>query len=205
MPRSTKRAMKTQITKQMLYESATRLFKENGFYNTTVEDIATAAGTSVGAFYYHFKCKEDLIYLMADDLDSNYSNYYVSRLLDPNRGDALELIRGIIFLAIESYCQWGSEFAAVSYSYTMRVPDVRARMINVDRADRRVLRELVALGQKEGVIRKDIELSQIVEDVVKMIRGAILDWCLNGGQANITEVSRTFVNTFLDGLKNSAH
>ena len=109
-----KRAVKSENTKRTLFESATQLFKDKGFYATTIEDIASAAGTSVGAFYYHFKCKEDLVYIWADDLDKNYQEYYDKVMQDPNHGDAIDIAREMFYLSMDSYSCWGSEFAAVS-------------------------------------------------------------------------------------------
>ena len=80
MEKIDRRAIKSEITKRLLFESATQLFREKGFYATTIEDIAAAAGTSVGAFYYHFRCKEDLVYTWADDLDQKYNEYYLTQM-----------------------------------------------------------------------------------------------------------------------------
>jgi len=204
MPRSNRRAIQSQVTKQMLYESAMRLFRANGYYNTTVEDIASAAGISVGAFYYHFKCKEDVIFLMADELDKSYDDFYTMQLATPHRGSALDMLRATLLFMISRYCNWGREFATVSYSYIMREPEVSKRMLNEDRADRRILRNLVEMGQKEGCIRSDRTPRQIANDLVKVIRGAILDWCISGGDSDVNEYSGSYVETFLNGLRTGA-
>ncbi len=47
--------------KELLLENAERLFNENGFYNTTVEDITKASGVAKGTFYTYFKAKEDIL------------------------------------------------------------------------------------------------------------------------------------------------
>ncbi|MEH7383447.1 TetR/AcrR family transcriptional regulator, partial [Bacillus sp. JJ1533] len=51
----TKRQLKALETKKAIFESAIKLFKENGFDNVLVEDITTEAGTSKGSFYTYFK------------------------------------------------------------------------------------------------------------------------------------------------------
>ena len=96
----TQRALQSQVTKQMLYESATCQFKEKGFDNVTVEDICSAVGVTVGAFYYHFKCKEDLIYLWAAERDQQHKEYYVSQLLDPHHVAAVSLLPGLILCTL---------------------------------------------------------------------------------------------------------
>ncbi len=52
---------KSDLTGRHLLETSLRLFRRKGFERTTMRDIAEAAGMSVGAAYYHFQSKEDLV------------------------------------------------------------------------------------------------------------------------------------------------
>lgn len=55
-----KRAARGQATRGQLIEVATRLFAENGYEDTSIEDVLAAAGVSRGALYHHFAGKEAL-------------------------------------------------------------------------------------------------------------------------------------------------
>ena len=46
---------------QPLLDAAARLFATKGYRETTMRDIAAAAGMQAGSVYYHFKSKEDLL------------------------------------------------------------------------------------------------------------------------------------------------
>lgn len=48
-------------TRQRLLNTALALFRERGFDNTTMRDIAKAAGVATGATYYHFPSKDSLV------------------------------------------------------------------------------------------------------------------------------------------------
>ncbi len=48
------------ITKENLMDTALDIFNQKGYSNTTLDDIATGANLTRGAFYFHFKDKEDL-------------------------------------------------------------------------------------------------------------------------------------------------
>lgn len=55
-----------------LVDAALALFGEGGYEHTTVEAIATAAGYSKGAFYSHFRRKEDLyLFILEGRLERN--------------------------------------------------------------------------------------------------------------------------------------
>ena len=52
---------KAEETRAKIFETALRLFRERGFENTTMRDVATEAGVATGAAYYYFRSKEDLV------------------------------------------------------------------------------------------------------------------------------------------------
>jgi len=54
-------AGKGDLTERHLLKTSLRLFRRKGFERTTMRDIAKAAGMSVGAAYYHYRSKEDLV------------------------------------------------------------------------------------------------------------------------------------------------
>jgi AcrR family transcriptional regulator len=59
-------------TLEALVDAALALFGEGGYERTTVEAIATAAGYSKGAFYSHFRRKEDLyLFILEGRLERN--------------------------------------------------------------------------------------------------------------------------------------
>lgn len=67
-------AMRT-ATRDKIHTAAIRLFAQNGFASTGVQDIADLAGISTGLLYRHYNSKEDLFYELviqaADGLAEN--------------------------------------------------------------------------------------------------------------------------------------
>ncbi len=55
------RKYKSNENKEKIIKSALKLIKEKGYDAVKVSDITLDAGVSKGAFYIHFKSKEDLI------------------------------------------------------------------------------------------------------------------------------------------------
>ena len=54
------RVDKGEIQKRDIIEKSLKLFSENGYANTNLEDIAIAVGISRGPLYYHYNNKYDL-------------------------------------------------------------------------------------------------------------------------------------------------
>jgi len=57
-PRVTSRA---EDTRRKIYEAAMELFREKGFEETTMRDIATKAGVALGGAYYYFSSKDAIV------------------------------------------------------------------------------------------------------------------------------------------------
>jgi AcrR family transcriptional regulator len=53
------RDLRKAARRHRLLEAALRLFSEQGYHDTTVDDVVAAARTSKSAFYEHFESKED--------------------------------------------------------------------------------------------------------------------------------------------------
>ncbi len=52
---------KAEETRERVVDAALKLFREQGFDETTMRDVATAAGVATGAAYYYFRSKEELV------------------------------------------------------------------------------------------------------------------------------------------------
>lgn len=76
--RAAERAMRSkqkraQATRQQLLLAARAVFAEQGFEHARLEDIAAHAGKTRGAFYAHFKDKEDVFFaIFEEDLDRQW-------------------------------------------------------------------------------------------------------------------------------------
>ena len=57
-PRATQRA---EDTRRKIYDAAMELFREKGFEETTMRDIAAKAGVALGGAYYYFSSKDAIV------------------------------------------------------------------------------------------------------------------------------------------------
>lgn len=59
--RSAMATVKAEETRRRILEAALDLFREKGFEQTTMRDVAAAAGVAIGGAYYYFRSKQDLV------------------------------------------------------------------------------------------------------------------------------------------------
>src|SRR5688572_18222532 len=74
--------------RELLIETARRLFAEKGVDSVTMSDVAEAAGVGKGTLYRHFPSKLDLCHVMIDNDQRDLQNRTLARLR--SGGDAQE-------------------------------------------------------------------------------------------------------------------
>jgi TetR/AcrR family transcriptional regulator, cholesterol catabolism regulator len=85
--------------REQIVKAATKLFSEQGYYLTTIQDIAREAGISVGLIYQYFKDKDDVLFLTLKLVLETYEKVIPAAL----EGAEHPLER--LCLAIGAYCR----------------------------------------------------------------------------------------------------
>ena len=91
-------------TKNLIIDTASKLFIENGYKHTSIQDIIEhLGGLSKGAIYHHFKSKEEIMMAVAEKLYSNSSAqmYKIRERKDLNGRQKLEEVFRISIFAME--------------------------------------------------------------------------------------------------------
>lgn len=178
------------------------MFRERGFYNVTVEEIADAANISVGALYHHFKNKYELLTAWHDRLDEQYAKYYSEVKKNPAFAEAKapDLIREMLLYIQETCINYGTEYISVIYSYLLSNPEFATIMTDMRREYYIIMTELMEQGQKEGSIRKDIPVTQLVHDLTIVSRGCLTDWAIEHSKTRMRDFSRSVLDSFLRGI-----
>jgi TetR/AcrR family transcriptional regulator, cholesterol catabolism regulator len=87
-----------------LIEVATKMLLERGFHNTSVRDIARSCSFNVASLYMYVSSKDDILYLVAQDLMSNIAKRLAETKLDPDSPQRS------LKIGFSSYCQIANRF-----------------------------------------------------------------------------------------------
>ncbi len=87
MPRRTKE--EAEQTRQLLLDTALSLFAEKGISGTSLKDVATYAGLTHGALYWHFKNRTDLVAALYEESRLPLDDLFLDQLQSA-RQDALD-------------------------------------------------------------------------------------------------------------------
>ena len=85
------------VRRAELIDCAQGLFLTRGSERTTINDVITATGLSKGAFYHHFRAKEDLLEAIADRFARESLGFIAGLQADPSL-DALQRLNLLLAL-----------------------------------------------------------------------------------------------------------
>ncbi len=90
-----KMRVKGTQTKALVLETAVQVFAKKSYHNTTVEDVARAAGLAKGTLYQYFRSKKELLGACVDLWQQNMDLHAEQKLQDIDLSSA-EAFRGFL-------------------------------------------------------------------------------------------------------------
>ncbi len=201
--KSNKRKIQAIKTRQHIYETASKLFAKKSFDEVTVEEIADAAGVSIGAFYHHFKNKQEILAIFYKTLDDEYRDFYEKIQGSPNYSEknSMEVLAELLLHTVELIAKQGVDFLRVIYPYMLQDTEFGDSIVAPDRSFFAIVREIITIGKNRGEITSEIETEQIISDITILCRGCEVDWCINRGIDTIKDHSRSIITIYLNGIR----
>jgi AcrR family transcriptional regulator len=181
-----------------LLKIAAELFATKGFKNTTVRDIADAAGILSGSLYHHFDSKESMV----DEILSSFQEELFGKYAEIIAGSAdprakLEEAVRVSFEAIDHHRDEVAIFQnEADYLGTFDRFDYLAVR---NQQSRDVWLTLLGEGVRSGALRKDLD----VELVYRFIRDTVwvaVRWYRPGAKLSHHDVADQYLTILLDGI-----
>ena len=185
-------------TKGRIISAAWKLFYEQGYEETTVEDIVFESGTSKGSFYHYFDGKDALMGTLAYVLDEKYEE--LKPTLDPER----EAIETLVYINHELYAMIES---SVSIDLLTRLLSTQLlargekHLLDRNRVYFRLLRQIVRQGVERGEFRPDLTVDEIVKAFAMWERAQLYDWCLCSGDYSLVTYADKMTPLFLESFR----
>jgi AcrR family transcriptional regulator len=102
---------KAEETRDRILDAALRLFRERGFEQTTMRDVATEAGVATGAAYYYYRSKEDLVMAFYLRTDEEAREAFASAIAATK--DLRKRVRGLIDVKLAQFTEHRQLLAAL--------------------------------------------------------------------------------------------
>ncbi|SKB58115.1 transcriptional regulator, TetR family [Lachnospiraceae bacterium] len=185
-------------TKQKIVSAAWKLFYEQGYDDTTIDDIVFESGTSKGSFYHYFEGKDALLSSLNILFDEKYEELQKTMDPDMNAIEKLTYMNHELFEMIDSSVS--IDLLARLFSSQL-ITHGEKHLLNRKRTYFRMLSQTIKKGQERGEIRTDMTANQIVNDYAMFERALLYDWCLEDGEYSLCQNSDRMMSMFLRGYQ----
>ena len=185
-------------TKGRIISAAWKLFYEQGYENTTVEDIVFESETSKGSFYHYFEGKDALLGTLAYVFDEKYEE--LMAVMDPELGAMEKLIylNHELFAMIDGGISMDLLARLLS---TQLLARGEKHLLDRNRTYFKLLRQIITEGQKTGQLRGDFTVNEIVKAYALWERALMYDWCLAGGEYSLVAYTDSVTPMFLESYR----
>ena len=185
-------------TKGKIINAAWDLFYEQGYENTTVDEIIDASGTSKGSFYHYFEGKDALLGSLSYIFDEEYARLQNVLSDDMSAFEKLLYLNSELFLMIEDRID--IDLLTRLYS-TQLITKGEKHLLDNKRLYYKLLKQIVTKGQSDGELTTEMTANEIVKLYAICERSLIYDWCLCNGEYSITGYAKKMMPMFLSGIR----
>ena len=181
-------------TKKKIVSAAWRLFYEQGYDNTTVDDIVSESGTSKGSFYHYFESKDALLSSLAYLFDEKYEE------LIPEMDDGMTALDKLLFLNRELF-RMIEDSVSIDLLKKLLSSQLVTRgdksLLDRNRTYFKLLRSIVMEAMQKGELSADFSVNDIVKAYALYERSLLYDWCLCNGDYSLSAYSGEHFPMFL--------
>ena len=180
---------------------AAGLFAERGFRNTTVRDIADAAGILSGSLYHHFDSKESMV----DEILSTFQDELFGRYEEilGSGADARLKLEQAVEVSFEAIDKHRDEVAIYQNDAAYLLTFERFSYLgDRNQQSREVWLTLLQDGIDAGVLRDDLDL----ELTYRFIRDTVwvaVRWYRPGRKLTHQAIADQYLTILLDGIANA--
>jgi AcrR family transcriptional regulator len=191
-------AKNTRNTRGRIISAAWELFYEQGYEDTTVEEIIERSATSKGSFYHYFDGKDALLSSLSYLFDEEYARLQQELAPDMDAFDKLLALNHALFTMIENRVSLDLLARLLS---SQLITKGNKHLLDHDRLYFKYLRQIVREGQDRGQITTALTANEIVKLYALTERSLMYDWCLCGGEYSLTAYAEKMMPMFLGELR----
>ncbi len=203
MARKTKE--QAQETRNTILDAAEAVFQERGVSNTSLAEIATEAGVTRGAIYWHFENKtalfEAMIQRVFDPLEAMLADLRAHESENP-----VDALRDIAFYFLERVasepqflrvleiswhkCEYVGEMATIRNNHL----ECGNRYLSINEAG-------FKLACERGFLPQSVDPRQAAVGLMSIVDGLVVNWTLDSTLFPLASFGPLIVDTYLRGLR----
>ena len=199
--RMTKKEQRDASVEKLL-SVAESLFIANGFHATTMEEIASGAGLTKGAVYFHFGDKQSVLLRLLEKVEATVMRPLIE-LVELGTRDPLQRVDAFLVHQAKLAQLTPSMLllpiiVSIEFAGTGELPETRVKYGY--RRTARALKKAIEDGQASGVFRTDVTAENQASIMLALNDGAMLEWLRRDLKDGGRELVKSLRKIILAGL-----
>jgi AcrR family transcriptional regulator len=180
-------------TKLLIQGEALRLFAEQGYEQTTIEQIADAADISPRTFFRYFSTKEEVV--VWDEYDAQIADLLAGHAPDQ---PVAQMLSTITRQALEGLYRNDRERLLARHRLQASVPALRARYLELTRTGSDLIASTLARGRSNP--QELLRLRITAAAVIDIATVALDQWEKDDGNSDLLTLYDTTADALIEGV-----
>lgn len=190
-------AVRAGVRRDKLIEVAASVFAAKGYGNASIQDVADEIGLLKGSLYHYINTKEDLLYEVIRSTMVTWRDLVLE--VRASNGNVIEKLRDYLTANISGSLAARERTAVFVHDFhALSVERQQSVLMLRDEHDD-LLRELIAQGQIEGLIDRDLR-PKITALAILTMSGSLYRWYDPHGSISGREIAEELVAFVMRGL-----
>jgi TetR/AcrR family fatty acid metabolism transcriptional regulator len=189
------------LRRESIIQAAIEVFSKKGFQAAGISEIAQRAGVADGTIYQYFKNKEDLFFSIPIEKTNEFRSKVELHL--KGISGALNKLRKFVWYFLYFF-KTNPEYGRL-LMLEMRVNKSFVKTETYDFLKQSVssVLEIIEEGQKEGVIRKDVDIYLLRHLILGILEHMVTRWLLKETKYDLLEHHQEVSRLLIEGLRAS--
>jgi TetR/AcrR family fatty acid metabolism transcriptional regulator len=181
-----------------ILDAAVKVFAEQGFFQSTVAQVAKRAGVADGTIYLYFKNKDDILIQFYKFKTRQVFDKFRAAVDDAHSAE--QKLRSLVCTHLEEF-QKDINMAIVYQTETHQHRRLTQDVIKeMSKWYRDIITEVVELGQQEGTMRRNLYMGLVMRLVTGGVDEVINAWIHAGGSYDLVSMADPLVDLIIKGI-----
>lgn len=192
-------------TKEQLLHQAVIMFTENGYDNTSINDITSACNITKGAFYHHFKNKDE-VFIQAIQVIIEEIKIWTDKKNTSSK-NIKELIQNSFdysgyFSYSKYYDNVNSDTYLVLIDAIKKFPEFKIKVADYIYGSIPLIEEKFKEAQQNGEVKKDIDSHCFALQIAVLVEGLMFACAVTGTEASLIMNGKKIAQNIWTMIKN---
>lgn len=181
-----------------ILEAAVVVFAEQGFFQSTVAQIAKKAGVADGTIYLYFKNKDDILIQFYEYKTQQVFERF--RVALDQAGTAEQKLHHLIRTHLEEFqkdINMAIVYQAETHQHRRLAQDVIKEM---SKWYRDIITDVVELGQQQGHLRRNLYVGLVMRLIIGAVNEVINAWIQSDGSYDLVSMAEPMVDLIMRGI-----